>query len=282
MTWLRILILSQAAAFCVHATAIAQPAKETLEEARQALQMGNVKEALRLAHEAVARDADKTRALHFRATLFTRLGEHEKAAADLSQMIKIAPDAADYYNLRGGEYFKLGKFAESVKDFDKYIELKPERKADHWQRGISLYYAGQYEEGRRQFERYQTVDSGDVENAVWRFMCMAKSVGLKEARRDMLKVDEDRRIPMKEVYNLFAGKLQPDAVMAAARANEPAAEKLKQQLFYAHLYVGIFHDLEGRAEEALLHLNKAVNDYRIGHYMWDVARVHADRLRLRK
>lgn len=56
------------------------------------------------------------------------------------------------------------------------------------------------------------------------------------------------------------------------------AAKADNELFYAHLYVGIYFDLLGDKEQALDHLNRATEDYRISHYMWDVARVHRDLL----
>jgi len=202
-----------------------------------------------------------------------------KALAELDTQIRNNPKQADPYHERGCVHFKLGNFKESVRDFDRYIELRPGRKAAHWQRGISYYYAGRYDDGRLQFEGYQDVDSNDVENAVWRYMCMAKAVGISKARKEMLKIGADRRIPMRQVYEMFSGKLKPADVVAAAQAGHPAKELLTRQLFYAHLYVGIYFDLEGAVSTALEHLNKATDDYRINHYMWDVARVQRDLLK---
>ena len=65
--------------------------------------------------------------------------------------------------------------------------------------------------------------------------------------------------------------------LAAAEKGEGAAKN--SQLFYAHLYLGIWFDLLGERAKALGHLNKAADEHRIGHYMWDVARVHRDRLK---
>jgi lipoprotein NlpI len=205
--------------------------------------------------------------------------ELQQTLADLGKRLRLDPKDAEAYQERGCVQFKLGRFQASVADFDKYLELRPERKARHWQRGISCYYAGLYDEGRKQFESYHDTDNSDVENAVWRCMCMAKAGGILKARQAMLKVGEDRRVPMRHVYDMFNGKLQPTDVLAAAQAGKPGKELLNHQLFYAHLYVGIFYDIEGDASQALQHLNKAADDYRIGHYMWDVARVHRDLLK---
>jgi lipoprotein NlpI len=180
-----------------------------------------------------------------------------------------APDA-ERYQQRGIANFKNGKIKESIDDFDKYIELKPEAKVSHWQRGISYYYAGRYEDGRKQFEGYQDFDSNDVENAVWRFMCMAKKDGIVKARKAILKIGNDRRVPMRQVYDLYKGELKTDDVLNAAKAD--------RELFYAHLYVGIYFDLLNEKKKAFEHLDVATEKYRIGHYMWDVARVHRDLL----
>jgi lipoprotein NlpI len=200
----------------------------------------------------------------------------KKALANLNERLRAEPNLADAYQARGSVYFKLGNFKEAIRDFDRYIELRPERKAGHWERGIAYYYDGQYDAGRRQFEGYQQVDSNDVENAVWRFMCMAKTAGIARARKDMLKVGVDRRVPMREVYEMFSGKLKPADVLVAAEAGEPSDEALRLRLFYADLYLGIYYDLEGDRTTALRHLNLATDKNLADHYMWHVARVHRD------
>lgn len=203
----------------------------------------------------------------------------DKAAAACTRAIELDPKQANAWQLRGLVQFKLGKIEESIKDFDKYIELQPDKKPGHWQRGISYYYAGRYDDGRKQFEGYQTVDDSDVENAVWRFMCMTRANGLAKARAEMLKIGPDSRVPMTQIYDLYLGKLKKEDVIAAAEANKPAAERLNEQLFYAHLYIGIYEELLGNKKAALEHMTQAADRHPIGHYMWDVARVHRDLLR---
>ena len=183
------------------------------------------------------------------------------------------------YHQHGCDLFKMGKFKESVAAFDQYLALKPERQPSHWQRGISCYYAGLYKEGAKQFEAYQDFDNADVENAVWRYMCMARADGTAKARKAILKIGNDKRVPMREVYELFSGRLKPAQVLDKAKAGDLQPNQLNSQLFYAHLYVGIYYDLEGDKQKALTHLQTATEDHRIGHYMWDVARVHRDELK---
>ena len=265
----------------LHAQEQSQPksADELLVAAAEAFNAGRRDEALALAGQAIAADAKNLRARALRARMYSRLGRHAEAVGDLDEAIKLNPKAAELYNERGAEQFKAGKIEASIADFDKYIALAPDKERGHWQRGISYYYAGRYDQGIKQFEGYQSVDDNDVENAVWRYLCMARKEGVDKARQTILKIKNDPRVPMMQVYALYAGKAKPDDVLAAAQAGEPKPPELNSRLFYAHLYLGLYYEAAGDKERAQEHIAKAADEHRIGHYMWDVARVHAQRLR---
>jgi lipoprotein NlpI len=256
----------------------AQNVADVLKDAQAALQAGKTAEAIALGRRAVALDPRNPTARQFLASAFEAAEQYKDAIAVLTTLVEADPKDAASVQHRGLLHFKAGQVEASIRDFDRYIELRPDRKVSHWQRGISYYYAGKYDEGRRQFEGYQDFDSNDVENAVWRFMCMARQGGIEKARKVILKIGDDRRVPMRQVYDLYKGDLKPDDVLAAARADNPSKDQLNSRLFYAHLYVGIWYDLVGDRKQALEHLNRAV-EHRIGHYMWDVARIHRDLLK---
>jgi lipoprotein NlpI len=177
-----------------------------LKEATAAAKNGKIDEALKLAGKAMAADPKNIEAPLFRGALHEALEKYPEAVADYSKAIALDPKLADAYQHRGLAQFKAGNVNASIADFDRYIALKPEAKNRHWQRGISYYYAGRFDEGRQQFEGYQSVDSNDVENAVWRYLCMARAEGVPKARAALLKIGKDNRVPMKEIYELFAGR----------------------------------------------------------------------------
>ena len=85
-----------------------------------------------------------------------------------------------------------------------------------WQRGIALYYAGRYDDCRKQFEAHRTVNPDDVENAAWHFLCVARAESPARARAALLPVGPDARVPMREVLEMFRGKMTTEQVMAAA------------------------------------------------------------------
>jgi lipoprotein NlpI len=214
-----------------------------------------------------------------RASLYAAAGKAELAVADYDQLLRLDPLRAEAYDLRGSEHFKLGHIRESIEDFDRSIKLRPEREPWHWKRGISYYYAGRYDDGRKQFEGYQTVDDNDVENAVWRYLCMARGQGVAAARKDMLKIKPDPRVGMMAVYALYRGGAQPEDVLIAARAGSPSPAQLNARLFYAHLYLGLYWESLGDAAKARQHITAAAERHKIDHYMWNVADVHAKRLK---
>jgi lipoprotein NlpI len=217
-----------------------------------------------------------------RGRLHDRSREFEKALADFSQVLRLHPRAAEAYQERGSVRFKLGQIEQSLADFDQFLRLAPSRKPYHWQRGISCYYAGRFEEGRKQFESHQTVNSQDVENAVWHFLCVARLSGVEHARASLIPISADSRVPLMQIHALFAGKAKPDDVLATARAGNPTPGQLNERLFYAHLYLGLYYEATGDAEKIREHIFKAAEEFPVEHYMGDVARVHAGLLQKKR
>ncbi len=259
-----------------------EKAIEFLKQANTAMELGQPEKALSLANKAIKANPKYQKSYLARAVICQVLRKHEQAIADYTKLIKLNPKMADAYQGRGVEYFKAGKFEKSVEDFDHYLKLMPKRKPSHWQRGISCYYAGQYKEGKEQFEGYQKFDSNDVENAVWRYLCMVPLSGKESAQKEILKIGDDKRIPMRQIYEMFAGNLSPEKVMEKAKAGKPSKEQLNRRLFYAHLYLGLFYASDGKHDIAYKHLNTATKDHPIGHYMWDVARIARNTLSAKK
>lgn len=257
-------------------------AAELLKKAVVLRQQGKFQEALELADKSVALDPKNSRALLVRGLVHESFDHHAKAIADFDKVLELEPNTVEVYHHRGCEHFKLGHIRESLADFDKFLELKPEARPGHWQRGITCYYAGRFEDGAKQFAGYEAVDTNDVENAVWHFLCNARQNGVDMARKSLLKIGRDRRVPLMQVYALFRGDVKPDAVLVAAREGNPDADASKQRMFYAHLYLGLFFDVTGDERTALEHMELAAGKFNIGHYMGDVARVHRDLLRKKR
>ena len=193
-------------------------------------------------------------------------------------IIRRRPDDVAALQARAEALFRLGRIADSVRDFDRVVELAPDEAPHNWQRGIALYYAGRYADGARQFEMHQKVNPQDVENAAWHFLCLSRDPAQKDgavaAARRLIPIESDTRIPLMTVHAMYAGKASAEDVLAETNKGDPEPAELLERLFYAHLYIGLYHEARGEADLAALHLNKAATTYAVEGYMGDVARVH--------
>jgi lipoprotein NlpI len=165
--------------------------------------------------------------------------------------------------------FRAGRFAVAVRGFDRAALLAPAEAPFMWQRGIAQYYAGQFSECAKMFASHRTVNPDDVENAAWHFLCVAKSQSPEAARRLLLPVGSDSRVPMRQIYQLFQGRMTTAEVLNAA-GNSASAQ------FFAHLYCGLYLDASGDRDAARAHIEIAAQPRyaAAGGYMHDVARVH--------
>ena len=174
--------------------------------------------------------------------------------------------------------FAAGRLEAAAAGFDEVAALAPRAMPQLWQRGIALYYVARYQDCREQFESHRLVNPNDVENAAWHFLCVARADSPDAALAALLPVGPDSRAPMREIYRMFRGELAPDEVMAAGRR---ASERGRASgLFFAHLYVGLYHEALGNDADARMHLVAAADDRfaPAGGYMHMVARVHVDQL----
>jgi len=249
---------------------------DILQRADEKLKAGDVKQAIKLAEEAVQAEDKDLRGHYFRGRLFELDKQYAKALADYQLVLKGDSRATPLYQRCGEINFRLGNFKESVADFDAFLERVPEQKPYHWQRGISLYYAGMYEEGAKQFEEHRKVNAEDVENAVFHYICVVKAKSKATALKEFIPIRADSRVPMMQIHALYAGEGGVGEVLSAARVGNPGPAELKNRLFYANLYIGLWYEAEGKEKEAREHIFKAAGEYGVEGYMGDVARAHAE------
>jgi lipoprotein NlpI len=267
-------VVALAAAWEHPGRAVEESAASLTEQATAALRRNDLPKALEFADRLVKAEPTRPRSFVLRARVQQARGAHEEAAKDLGAAIRIAPATPDYWQMRGEAHFRAAKITESLADFDQFLKLVPEQRPQHWQRGICLYYAGRFLDGKKQFELHQTVNNQDVENAVWHFLCNARLSGLDTARKELIPIQNDGRVPMAQVHRLFAGKGTVAEVLSAAEAAAPES-RFGEPLFYAHLYLALYHEAAGKPEQTREHITLAARRARENGYMGDVARVHA-------
>jgi len=246
-----------------------ESATSLLEQARAAAKKGDVTEAMLLSGKALKEKKD-VGTLKLHAQLCEASKHYAGQVEAYAELIKLEPKVPAWLNQSGVAKFMAGDFKGSVEDFDAYLKLAPNMMPRHWQRGLSQYGAGLFKEGRAQFEAHQKVNPNDVENAAWHFLCVASLEDVDAARKAIIPIRGDGRVPMPEVHDLFSGKGSEDAVLKAANAEHP---QKRNHLCYAHLYLALYKEALGQDAEALKHYKLAAVDYSMPHYMGETARV---------
>lgn len=205
--------------------------------------------------------------------------ERERAALD--EAISQAPRDVRLYSRRGDCHLFLGRFAAAVADFEKMIALDPTEDAPHWRLGIAYHFTGQFPQSSRQFEKYHAHDDRDRENGIWKFLADVKLIGLERARKAMLPYTRFDREPFPVLYAMFAGRLTGDQLLADLASRQLTGDP--RVMFFAHYYVGLHEELLGHRARAIELLGRAVAS-EAGRtegtptYMWQVARLHYERL----
>lgn len=210
----------------------------------------------------------------------------QREVAEATAALAKNPQSVGAYSERGDAQLFLGEARAAVADFEKMIALDAAQDAPHWRLGIAYYFAGDFAKSARQFEKYHPYDGRDRENGIWKFLAQAKTDGVEKARAEMLAYTRFDREPFPSLYEMFAGKKTPDEILG--EIEKKGLTKDESVMFFANYYGGLGEELRGNRARALELLQKAVasplgRGARGGPgYMWQVARLHWERLRAQK
>lgn len=190
----------------------------------------------------------------------------------------IADEPSRFHHERAEVLFRLGRFEESVRDYDVAARFGwPHDDNSCWERGLAQYYAGDFHAGAEQFARYHRVGALDIENGLWRFLCIAEDEGLAKARETMFAYPRKLRTPFPALLALYMDAGTADAVLEEANAETTSSEAHTESLFYAHYYLGKYYEIIDDNKNALIHINESLN-HRIPHFMYACAEADAKRM----
>ena len=217
-------------------------------------------------------------ALLYESRVNFAVGNFTQAEKLAREAVQLQPNNTQTHMLLANIFLIEGNINQAVASFDEIIRLKPELQPHLWQRGLALYWVDEFQKGKEQFETHQDVNAQDVENAVWHLLCAAQIEGLDAARQKMIPIEGDKRVPMKEIYEVFAGRMEPEKVIEAATESPD----LQRALYYGFIYNGLYYEMIGEKEkciEAMEKAEKAKSFMNKDDLMNQVATIH---LRLRK
>lgn len=185
--------------------------------------------------------------------------KREESAAERSLAAMANGEVKDIRKLMdlGERFYAAGDMERSVQAYDLVLEANPSLKPRLWQRGLALYYNEEYLRGVDQFESHQTLNTQDVENSVWHLLCQAKLTSVDEARQSMIQINGDFRVPMKQVFQLFAGTATPEDVLKASGYKQGSLRQ-SSELYHGLIYVGLYYEMMGDQDASIDAMEQAV------------------------
>ncbi|GIG61321.1 hypothetical protein Lfu02_56930 [Longispora fulva] len=232
-----------------------------------AMHLGDPAEALRLVEAGLDRLAAELspaeRGQHpsvlqyNRAQLISRMGRHEQAVADYTDVIAADPNHSDYYFERAALLRRLGRAAEALADYDTLIALALPYPESHYNRGDLRAELGDLAGALADFDRVLDLDPEFVDAYVNRAALRYETGDPRGAAADVdaglaLAPDQPQLLCQRALLASDDGRV--DAALAdllAAVATEPA-------LTGAWVNLGILCFERGEPAEAVRYFDRAL------------------------
>jgi lipoprotein NlpI len=241
-----------------------------------------------------ARQKPKARGVAFynRGNAYVTKGDHDKAIADFDEALKLDPKNASVLNNRGNARNDKGESDAAMADFDAAIKINPRYAAAYFNRGNALAGTGETERALKDYDAAIKSNKRNVNAYLARGALFLAGGASAKARADMSQAARlapknayavlwsdiaERRAKQKgrlaakngvkgldmkawpaPVVRLYAGEIQPDAVLAGA--DNPSDTVKAAQLCEANFYSGEYALIGGNREDAAKLFQAAVKD----------------------
>jgi len=110
--------------------------------------------------EAIRLDPNDAGAYPSRGLAYATLGQYEKAIEDLTEAIRLNPNAF-IYGSRGLAHATLGQYEKAIEDYTEAIRLDPNFAHFYFVRGLVYADLGQYEKALQDYHEAIRLDPGN-------------------------------------------------------------------------------------------------------------------------
>jgi lipoprotein NlpI len=184
---------------------------------------------------AIAIDPRYANAWRNRGNAHARKGDYDRAIADLTTALGIKPEDSETLVGRGIAYGKTGDYDRAIADYDKIIAINPQDVAALSNRGYTRFYRGDFAEAVADLSRVAPTD-GYPYPGLFRFLAQSRAGQAVSDLEPLAQHMKNRDWPY-EVLELYLGRRDPEATLAAAQKPEQRCE--------AQFYVGEWQLAQG-------------------------------------
>ncbi len=271
----------QALAFCTRALESGQ-----LSEAGRAVTHNNrgnaylnkrdFDRAIQDYNESLRLDPDSALAYNNRGSAYQHRGDYERAIQDYDRAIKLDSSSALTFNNRGRAHHFRDNYAQAIKDYDEAIELNPDYALAFYNRGLARFDQGLFIGSVPDFVRALSLDPANPYRAIGLYLAKARAGdGDRESLAAQTRQLDRTRWPG-PIVALYLGQITPQALLEAARDQNPAAERERQ--CEAFFYAGEHFMIAGQRDAAVRMFQSAVATRVTSYYEYASAKAELRRL----
>lgn len=192
---------------------------------------------------------------------YSELGQYDKAIEALKEAIKIKPDNTDIYKLLGSAYGNLKQYEKSLESYKDALKLKPDDAGIYMNLGFAYRDLKQYDKAVEAFKEALKLKPDDA-NIYGSLGLAYKKLTLYqeaiEAFKSAIRIKPEYTNAYKDLWSVYH-KLDHDD-----KAIEYLNETIMQHPDIAEprYWLGVSSYINGKLEDAINHLEIALNLYR--------------------
>lgn len=184
-------------------------------------------------------------------------GDSDKAIADYNEAIHINPKFAYAYYGRGIMWHIKGDYDRAIADYNETIRLEPQYAPAYDTRGITQFNKGEFSSAVSDLAQSQQLKP-DTYTAIWLYLARVRGKSDGETELTLNTRSMDRKKWPSSVVALYLGKVDSNTVIS--QAADPDLNKHKEQLCEANFFLGEWHLLHNRKQQARMLFTKVQND----------------------
>lgn len=223
--------------------------------------LAQAREELRAAFEAQVAGADSAivagalegrplaEQLRKRGVGYSHLGQYDKAIADFSRAIELDGFNPQFYQDRAIAYLRSRDFRHANTDLDMVLGLDRENFSGLREKGRAAFYQGDYDTATRYFTQAarSVAHDGQFYAAIWANMSALRAGRTAVLKLQLASENSRERWPV-PVADLLNEERSVEEVLQ--RADSSNARTYLSIQCEAHFYVGQYHLIHGRREQA--------------------------------
>jgi len=197
--------------------------------------------------------------LHLKvADLYQKTEQWEQEIAVLDSAVRLSPETAEAYYLRGNACEKIGRHGQAVSDFSRAIEINPDDPLYYYNRGLAYNNLGEYGHALEDFSRTIAIDILHVEAYNNRGNIYLLTGNHELAVRDYEKAIELNPQHIEAYYNRGLAYYDLGRYQMAIKDLSKTLE-LDPNYANAYLYLGVINLSLGKSQQAFSNFTRALS-----------------------